>query len=321
MSNDVKVFGWGGLWSLVDPGPLKGENSGRVNILLAGDSVGRTDGGGGTQLTDSIMLASVDTHNHTAFLLSIPRDLYVNIPGVGYSKINAAAEDGDNSNFNVAGYPAGGMGLLEEVVSQKLGIPIDYYALVDYQAFENAVNAVGGITIDINSSDPRGLYDASVTSPTDSQPLVDLSNGWHTLDGQEALNLARARGDAYGSYGFAGSDFTRTENQRQMLVAIKDKASSLGVLANPIKLGQLFDAFGNNVQTDLSLGNVRSLYDMTNKVSNASIGSESLNDDNGQDLLTSYTTPDGEDILIPAAGINNYSQIDAFVAQLTGNTQ
>lgn len=317
LDNEAKVFGWGGLWSLVHPAPLKNQD-GRVNILLAGDSVGRTDGGGGQQLTDSIMIVSIDTKNNTAFLLSVPRDLYVNIPGFGYSKVNATAEDGVQDYGNNPGYDSNGMGLLEQVISQDFGIQIDYYALTDYSAFESAVNAVGGITVNIQSSNPRGLYDPSPVAPGDNQPLVDLSNGEHELNGQEALNLARARGDAAGSYGYAQSDFTRTQNQRMMLIAIENKATSLSVLSNPIKVGDLFDSFGNNVQTDLSLGNARELYSDSKKISNSSIASESLNNVNGKDLLTSYYTADGQDALIPAAGINNYSAIQSFVSGLTG---
>jgi len=264
------------------------------------------------------MIASIDTTNHTAFLLSVPRDLYVNIPGDGYSKINATAEFGSSDYANNPTYDANGMGLLEQVISKDFGINIDYYALVDYSAFQDAVNSVGGITVNIQSSDPRGLYDASDISPGNSAPLVDLSNGIHTLNGQQALDLARARGDAYGSYGYANSDYTRTQNQRTMIIAIKTKALSVGVLANPIKLGNLFDSFGNNVETDLTLGNARTLYDDTKNIPNSSIGSESLNNANGKDLLTGYLTSDGEDALIPTSGINNFSQIQTFISQLTG---
>lgn len=319
ITNELKVFGWGGLWSLLDPAPLQSQG-GRVNILFAGDSVGRTDGGGGQQLTDSIMIASIDTENHTAFLLSVPRDFYGNIPGFGNSKINAAAEDGASNYGNNPNYGSNGIGLLEQVVSQDFGISIDYYALVDYTAFKGAVNAVGGITIDVQSSDPRGLYDASPTSPTDLAPLVDLSNGEHELDGQEALNLARARGDAAGSYGFGASDFERTENQRLMLIAIKTKAATAGVLSNPFKIGELFDSFGDNVETNLSLGNAKKLYDVTTQIRNFNIKSYGLNDANGTNLTTGYYTPDGEDALIPTAGLGDYSQIQAFVSQLTGDS-
>jgi anionic cell wall polymer biosynthesis LytR-Cps2A-Psr (LCP) family protein len=107
---------------------LKGENQGRVNILLAGDSADDPNHAG-ADLTDSIMLISIDTTNHTGFMLSIPRDLWVHIPGgtaifgQSHQKINAA---NDVTSFNQAGYPSGGMGLLEKIVQTDLGIPVDY---------------------------------------------------------------------------------------------------------------------------------------------------------------------------------------------------
>ena len=103
-----------------------------------------------------------------------------------------------------------------------------------------------------------------------------------------------------------------------MLIAIKTKATTAGVLSNPFKLGELFDSFGNNIETDMSLGNAKQLYDVSKNIPNASIKSYGLNDANGTDLTTGYYTPDGEDALVPAAGVGNYSQIQAFVSQLTG---
>ena len=115
--------------------PLKGESTGRVNILLAGDSADQINHGG-ADLTDSILLLSIDTKTHTAFLLSIPRDLWVDIPGYGWQKINAANNALGN---NFPGYPQNGMGQLEHLVTTDLGIPIDYYGLMDYGAFKDAV--------------------------------------------------------------------------------------------------------------------------------------------------------------------------------------
>ncbi len=319
--NAVRVFGWGGLFSLFFPTHLKGENTGRVNILIAGNSAD-DPGHQGASLTDSIMLVSINTKNHTAYMLSIPRDLYVHIPGFGYAKINEAYPDGQSENFSQPGYAAGGMGLLEEVISQKFGVLIDYYALINYAAVRDAVNAVGGITVTINSPDGE-LYDPNRDFVTGG-PLVNLTNGGHTLNGEQALDLARARGDPsqYGvPIGFEQYDFQRTADQRMMLVALERKAMTLGVIANPIRMGKLFDTMGNNVQTDLSLGNVRRLYTIMKKIPAASIQSASLNQANyngqkGVDLLTNYYTPSREDALIPATGINDYTQIDAYVQAL-----
>jgi LCP family protein required for cell wall assembly len=312
-----KVFG-GSILDILHNTKLKGQDDGRVTILLAGNSSDDVGHQGG-ELTDSILLMSIDTKNNTAWLLSVPRDLYVNInDDTGYQKINDAYVVGQQENFSQNGYPDGGMGLLEKIVSQDFGIPIDYYALIDYSAIKQAVDAVGGIQINIQSSDPRGLYDPSKDYSTGG-PLVKLSNGEHELNGEQALDLARARGDAYGSYGFPDSDFDRTMHQRQMLIALKQKVNTSSVLANPIKLTQLFDAFGSNIHTDLNLSDAKALYDLTKKVPSSAIASLSLNSANGQDLLSNYTSYDGESALIPAEGRGNYSAIQSFVAQHTSN--
>lgn len=314
--NAHKLFG-GSIFGALHSTKLRGENRGRVNILLAGNSADDPGHQGGT-LTDSIMIVSIDTRNHTAFLMSIPRDLWVDIPGGGHQKINAAYVVGQEDHFNEPGYPEGGMGLLEKVVHDNFGIPIDYYALVNYNALRDSVNAVGGIKFTVKSDDPRGLYDPSIDYKTHG-PLVRLSNGAHTLNGEQALDLGRARGDAYGSYGFANADFTRTQNQRQMLIALKNKALSPGVIANPAKLTSLFDSIGGNVKTDFKLSEVHRLYDISKTINSKNIKSLSLNDANGKNLLTSYSTADGESALIPAAGIDDFSDIQAFVHQQTSS--
>jgi len=301
------------LLSVFHPVPLKNQD-GRVNILVAGDSTDRTDGSGGGDLTDSIMVLSLDTKNHTAFMLSIPRDLWVQLPGWGHEKINAAHEE---TNFNQTGYPAGGMGALEKVITDDLGIPINYYSLVNYSAFRDTVDALKGVTVTIQSPDPRGLYDPQ---PYNGARAFKLPNGTQTLDGQQALNLARARGEAWGSYGFPHSDFDRTEHQRQLVLAIKDKATSGAVLSDPLKVGQLADAIGKNVQTDMKLDEIETLYSIVKQVSNTSIQSVNINDlIKGQTLLANYTAPSGEEALIPAAGMDDFSQIRLGVKRLLSN--
>lgn len=316
--NAQKLFG-GNIFGVFSSTKLKGEDDGRVNILLAGNSADDVGHNGG-QLTDSIMVISIDTKNNKAFMLSIPRDLWVRVPGDGRQKINGAYVVGENTNYKRDGYPEGGMGALEQVVSQNLGMPIQYYALVNYNAMKQAVDAVGGVDITVKSDDPRGLYDPNIDWTTKG-PLVKLTNGPHHLNGQQALNLARARGDSYRSYGFAGSDFTRTENQRQLLLALKTKAVSAGTLANPAKLTNLSDAIGNNVQTDFKLSEVRRLYDIMKNVSNNNIQSLSLNDANGKSLLEGYTTAGGQSALVPAAGVDDFSDIQAFLRQKTSSNQ
>lgn len=319
IGNLDKVF-HGNLFSdaqaLFSTASLNGQAQGRVNILLAGDSADQM-GHGGANLTDSILILSINTNNHTAFLISIPRDLWVYVPGLkSWQKINAA---NDVSNFNQSGYPSGGIGQLEEIIQTNLGIPIDYYGLMDYGAFEQAVNAVGGVSVDIQSPDPRGLYDPNVK--------LKIPNGWVNLNGQQALNLARARGDGPGSYGFPDSDFDRTQHQRQIFIAVAEKAKTLGVIANPIKVNNLFGAFGNNFQTDLSLKDVLALIQLTKGINPTTIQSYAYCStltvgQNGctKPILTGYVDPaSGQDALIPTAGIGDYGQMEQYYLTLTSN--
>ena len=299
---DTGKISAGGIFGLFSTSKLNGEDQGRVNIVLAGDSADDPDHGG-ADLTDSIMVASIDTANNTAALISIPRDLWVNVPGHGYEKINAA-------------YEQGGMSLLEQVVGQVTGLNMDYYALSDYTAFKDAVNAVGGITVDIQSPDPRGIYDPNITTDQDG-PLI-LKNGVQQLNGQTALNLARARNDPTPTgqvgYGLPNGDFDRTADQRLMLEALKTKITSSGVLANPIKIGQLLDSIGNNLKTDFTTNQLVRLYDIGKKLQSSDIKSLSLSS-----LVQSYTSSDGQSALVPIAGMTDYSQIQYYIQQQTSS--
>ena len=294
-----KMFGSGNLFDLLGNSSLRGEQRGRVNVLIAGYSVD-DPGHPGASLTDSIILLSMNTTDHTGYMLSIPRDLYVQIPGHGYGKINQAYQDG-------------GMSTLEQIVSSNFGVAVDYYMLLNYGAVRGIVNSLGGISVNIKSPDPRGLYDPNI-SKADAGPLK-LSNGQHQLDGQTALNLTRARGDAYNSYGFPRSDFDRAEHQRQVFTAIKQKAD-WHLILNPLKNRQFFNAVGNNVKTDVRLNEVRRLYGLFNGIPNSRLQSVSLNNINGHNLLTGYTSYYAGSALIPAAGIFDYSQIKAALGQL-----
>lgn len=321
--NTAKVFGNKNplhMLSAFKPVPLKGESTGHVNILLAGDSSDRDDGSGGGSLTDSIMVVSINTKEHTAFMLSIPRDMWVDVPGVGYGKINTT---GTATNFSENGYPKGNMGALEKVISDNFGITINYYSLVNYTAFKQSVDSVGGIDVNIQSEDQRGLYDPSFLAHEGG--ALKLANGVQHLNGQTALNLARARGDPYngkyGAYGFPKSDFDRTEHQRWMMLALKNKIISAGTLSNPVKIGNLMDSIGNNVKTDFQMNELASLYYMMKKVDTNSIQSLSLNDADGKNLLSNYTAAGGQSALVPAAGPTDYSQIQKYITKVLNSNK
>lgn len=294
-----KTFGSGNVLRVLSPTTLSGAERGRVNILLVGYSVD-DPGHPGASLTDSIMLLSLSTTERSGYMLSVPRDLYVEIPDYGYGKINQV-------------YNEGGMELLKNIVSEKFDTPIDYYVLINYAAVRDTVTALGGITVKIESPDPDGLYDPNI-SPVDGGPLK-LSNGSQKLDGQTALNLTRARGDAYGAYGFPQADFDRTRHQRQVVTAIKDELDWKLIL-NPLQNGRIFNAIGSNVKTDLTLGEVRPLFGLFNRIPSPALKSVSLRDIDGQNLLASYSSSNAGLTLIPADGIDDYSQIQAVIDKL-----
>ena len=286
----------------VNPDLLKGEGDGRVNVLLMGRGGGNHDG---PDLTDTMMLASIDPVNHTTTLLSIPRDLWVDVSGQGAMKINAAWETGEFRNLGKiapgstdpqaieAGYTE-----VDQVVESVLGVTIDYNALMDFQAFQQAVQTVGGVSVDV----PTDLVDPTMAWQNGNNPVLAKA-GIQNFDGAQALNYVRSRETT--------SDFARGQRQRAVLVALKGKIDTLGTLSNPLKIAGLMNAFGNNVQTDLSLSDASRMYSILKEVSNNNIGSLGLADAPNHYITTGNMN--GQSIDLPTAGLFNYSAIQAFV--------
>ncbi|MFO0970857.1 MAG: LCP family protein [Candidatus Saccharimonadales bacterium] len=320
LKNATKVFN-GSILGILDSTKLKGEDEGRVNILLAGTSED-DPGHDGAKLTDSIMVVSLDTKNNSAFMISIPRDLWVNYQtrgcSVGYQgKINAAYTCGEQIAFNEDGYAAGGIGLLEKIVEDSFGLDIHYYAKINYTAFRDAVDAVNGIDINLQTDSPNGILDRIFDWECKYRCYkVKYPNGQLHLNGEQALDLARARGDftGYPTYG-TGNDFGRTERQRQMLLALKDKALNIGILSNPAKLGSLLDAAGNNVTTDFKTNELRRLYEVGKKIDSKNIQSIGLTDDD-VNLVQTFNSADGQSAVRPVAGVTDFSQIKNYINKL-----
>lgn len=307
-----KLFGSGDMTGLLTPVSLA-STSDRVNILLVGYSVD-DPGHDGAALTDSIMVVSLDKADKTGYMLSVPRDLYVDIPDYGPAKINEAYQAGENQGFQEAGYPAGGIGLLEKVVSENFDIPLHYYVLVDYNTVRDIVNALGGVTVNIQSPDPDGLFDPNF-KPEEGGPLK-LANGPQKIDGQTALRLTRARGATAGSYGFPQSDFNRTQNQQLVFAAIKDELDWRLVL-DPRLNDRIFDALASNIKTDAELSEVVPLFRLFNSVPDGSLQPINLSKVNDVNLLSSFQTRSGQSALVPTAGIDDFSEIQATVKRLS----
>lgn len=289
----------------VTPGLLKGEGDGRVNILLLG--IGGP-GHDGPDLTDTIMLLSVDPVNNSAALLSIPRDLWVQqpIPYFGKTqKINAAYESGkyhylrgnSASNTNTAALEVG-FANLDQVIKNVTGVNVDYHVLVNFQAFKQAIDTVGGVTVDV----PSPLYDPTMAWENHGNPVLTPA-GVQQMGGIEALLYARSRETT--------SDFARSQRQRQILVALKDKVFTAGTLSNPAKIDALTNAFGDNVYSDLSTQGAERLYSIMKKVGDGKISSIGLTDPPHQLIKTGSVGTTSVDL--PIAGLDNYTDIQQYV--------
>ncbi|HSX29099.1 MAG TPA: LCP family protein [Candidatus Saccharimonadales bacterium] len=304
-----KVFKGGGtaaaLQSDVKPELLKGEGDGRINILLLGR------GGGdhaGPDLTDTILVASIDPVNKTASLVSIPRDLWVTVPGAGSSKVNAVFANAkyrslNNNPKDKAKAEAAGAKAIENVVSDVLGIPIHYYTIVDFQAFKQAVDTVGGV--DMNVPTELAVTERMWDETTGKPYYLNVPAGNQHFDGTRALFFTRTRHTS------ARGDFDRTERQRLFIQALSQKILSAGTFTNPVKVSQLMSDFGDHIATDLSVGNAIRLAQIGKNVKQSDIKSVGLADPPNNYLQTDNLG--GVSIVRPSAGLGDYSAIQNYI--------
>lgn len=305
--NAHKVFkGSGNALALsknVDPYQLKGEGDGRVNVLLLGKGGANHDGG---ELTDSMMIASVDPINTTATMLSIPRDLWVKPAGLWPMKINAVYTSAKNQALyknpkDTAAAEKDGIDAAEEIVEKYMGVPIHYYGMVDFMAFRDAVDNLGGV--DVTLSEPYS--DPSYGDERVKYGALKLASGVNHLDGGMALAYARSR------HGDERGDFGRGEHQQKVLMAIKDKALSLGTFSNPAKVSQLMDTFGKRVTTNFSLNDIMRLYELSKKFSNTNVTNVDLAMPGSAVVTTGMIG--NQSVVYPTAGVDNYDAVRKFV--------
>lgn len=307
-----KVFNGNPLDIITTKTRLAEDDNGRTNILIFGTSGYTMDENAwdGAMLTDSIMVVSLDQDNNDAYMMSLPRDLYVrnNCPALGKTsgKLNevfycAYTTDKDE----VAGAEA-----LMTKSGEILDLDIQYYIHADWTALVQAIDAVGGVDVTIESDDPRGIYDSSTG--------IKYANGEVAhLDGEKALALARARNHNYGDYGLAGGNYDREKNQQKILAAFQQKAMSAGTLLNPVAVNNLIDSLGNNLITSFETGHVQTLIDIASNLQADHIKQLPFvgRDDGGPNLIATYA-PNGTYLgEAPVAGVYDYSEIQAYVAQ------
>lgn len=305
-----KIFGGGGgapaLNADVDPTKLKGEGDGRVNILMLGKGGAGHDG---ADLTDTIIIASIDPIQKEMSLLSLPRDFWVKTDK-GQSKINAVYANAKNSvlsgkktsDINKRAEDAG-EAAVESEVEEITGIPIHYYVMVDFTAFEKAINIVGGV--DLNVDKDGVVFERLWDETTHKNYTLDVKEGPNHFDGQRALFYSRSRHTS------ARGDFDRAERQRKILVALKDKIMSAGTYSNPLKVTQLVNDFGDHVHSNLSTGEIMRVYDIVKSIDSNKIGSVGLADPPNNYIKTGMYN--GQSIVQPTAGLFEYGDIQNFV--------
>jgi LCP family protein required for cell wall assembly len=203
----------------------------RLNVLVLG--IDTRDDDPVTQNTDTILVLSVDPEAKNAAMLSIPRDTLVDIPGIGKDKVNSAYVHATDPKRN-------GAELARRTVERFLGIPIHSYAVIDFAAFRQTVDSVGGVVIDIK----RPLRDEEYPTSGYGVRRIELRAGPQLLDGEEALEYARSRHDS--------NDFSRARRQQTVLLALRARLAQGGLF----RLPGVLDRVGPLVRTSFDPGNV-----------------------------------------------------------------
>lgn len=307
-----KVFNGNPLDIITTKTRLAEDDNGRTNILIFGTSGYTMDENAwdGAMLTDSIMVVSLDQDNNDAYMMSLPRDLYVrnNCPALG--KTSGKLNEVFYCAYTTDKDEAAGAEALMAKSGEILGLDIQYYIHADWTALVQAIDAVGGVDVTIESDDPRGIYDSSTG--------IKYANGEVAhLDGEKALALARARNHNYGDYGLSGGNYDREKNQQKILAAFQQKAMSAGTLLNPVAVNNLIDSLGNNLITSFETGHVQTLIDIASNLQADHIKQLPFvgRDDGGPNLIATYA-PNGTYLgEAPVAGVYDYSEIQAYVAQ------
>lgn len=310
--------------------PLKQDENGRSNIIIVGTSEDDPGHEGGN-LTDSMMILSLDQKKKNAFMISIPRDLYVKYGRACNSGYTGKINEYYNCAHEGTGVEEDRKALLKEAefVGNIVGLDIQYGVNVNYTVMRELVKAVGGsITITIESRDPRGQMDSNfdwkcgvgnrkytramiLKKCPPNGHFIDFPNGPVNLDPEKALYLAMARGDRAPTYGFEQSNFDREKNQQKILLALREKAVSVGVLADFGKVSAIIDALGNNLRTTFETTEFRTLVSLAQSIKNEDIKSISLID--GEEPVMGTGMVNGMSVVRPNAGTYDYSELRALI--------
>ena len=193
----------------------------------------------GQDLTDTIILAGINAKQSRGYLLSIPRDLYINHPDIVPQRVNSIF-----ANYEYKLGEQGAFNLLEKAISNITNVPIHYHVGVNFNAVTDVVDALGGVEI----YNENLIYDPFYPGPNYTFETFTLKQGPVVLNGSTALKFIRSRKTT--------SDYDRSRRQQQLIAALKDKAQSKDILTNPIKLRGLYNALMKNIKTNIQVDDI-----------------------------------------------------------------
>lgn len=313
----------------------------RVNVLLLGNAGGTHDG---ATLTDTIMVASIDLKTNKTYLISLPRDFWIDKTK---HKLNAAYDAGEKRG--------GGLNFTKQVVGDILGMPIHYGVRIDFGGFEKAIDLVDGIEVEVDRSFDDFLYpitgkekdlcgfreeekefseeeakalniepgklvvfiapDGKIATDSAQEDKgvkyfscryehLSFKKGLTYMDGETALKFVRSRHGTNSE----GSDFARSKRQQKVLEAFRNRVLSFEVLANPSKVKELTQEFGESFETDIPITNMLEFYKLSKKMN----GSRNIVIDDSRDLGLLINPPykdyGGAYVLIPKEGFEKIHQ-------------
>ena len=224
----------------------------RVTLLFIGLDERDWEAGQGAPRSDTMILFTIDPISKTAGMLSVPRDIWANIPGYGYSRINTAYSTGEGNKL-----PGGGPGLAVKTVEQFIGVPIQYYAQVDFRAFEEAIDAMGGLYFCPN--------ERITIDPIGPKPPVKMGPNCQVYWGYEVLGYARNRKTE-------GGDVDRANRQQKVIMALVDQVFSPQNFPDMVKRApDIYAEAESGLRTNLSFDDALKLGVLLSQVDPANI--------------------------------------------------
>jgi LCP family protein required for cell wall assembly len=273
------------------------DGASRVTVLMLGLDYRDWEAGTDYSRSDTMILLTLDPFTKSAGILSVPRDLWVEIPGYAHGKINTAYYLGEAHKL-----PEGGPGLAVETVEQFLGVPINYYAQIDFGAFVKFIDELGGVKIDVPEAITVDLLGSGSATKKKLKPGVQV------LPGEWALAYARARYTA-------GGDFDRAGRQQQVILAIRDRILSFDLLPQLItKAPTLYKELAAGIHTNLPLDDALKLATLASQVSKENIKQGIID----EKMVTFGTSPDGLSILIPVPDQIHLLRNEIFASTANG---